>query len=126
MSLYKKGRAFEYRVKKLLEKNDFLVLRSPASKTINDLVAIGKDKTILFIQCKKTSTDKVYVSDNLVEMLKLAEKYDAIPLLVYAFKNTKVFCFDLRNRIKRTFKKNDKHILFENFLENLLGKRGEK
>lgn len=49
--MYKVGRNFEYATKRDLEKYGFIVLRSPASKTPADLVAI-REGLIIFIQCK--------------------------------------------------------------------------
>lgn len=49
--LYKKGRDFEYRVKRHLEKCGYTVIRSYASKTPADLTAI-RDGGVLFVQCK--------------------------------------------------------------------------
>lgn len=48
---YKRGRNFEYRVKKDMEKRGYLVLRSPASKSPVDLYCIKRNE-LVFIQCK--------------------------------------------------------------------------
>jgi len=48
---YKKGRSFEYRVRRYYEKQGYLVIRSAGSKGIADLVAIKGDE-VLLIQCK--------------------------------------------------------------------------
>jgi len=48
---YERGRRFEYRVKRFLEGEGWVVIRSAGSKPI-DLVAF-KDGVILFIECKK-------------------------------------------------------------------------
>jgi len=48
---YHRGRRFEYRVKRFLEGEGWVVIRSAGSKPI-DLVAF-KDGVILFIECKK-------------------------------------------------------------------------
>jgi len=49
--LYKKGRAFEYRVKDFLIKQGYFVLRSPVSAGPMDLVGL-KRGIVLLIQCK--------------------------------------------------------------------------
>jgi hypothetical protein len=54
---YKKGRKKEYKIKKLLEKEGYIVLRSAGSHGFADLVAVRKPKErevreIKFIQCK--------------------------------------------------------------------------
>lgn len=70
---YVSGRAFEYRVKRYLEKKGYYVLRTAGSKSAFDLVAIPMlDKVpflvvpdVLFIQCKhgqsvtKKTKDKI-------------------------------------------------------------------
>lgn len=48
---YKRGRNFEYRVKKDMEKRGYLVIRSPASKSPVDLYCMRKNE-LVFIQCK--------------------------------------------------------------------------
>ena len=48
---YQRGRNFEYRVKKDMEKRGYLVLRSPASKSPVDLYCMKKNE-LVFIQCK--------------------------------------------------------------------------
>ena len=56
---YIKGRAFEYRVKKYLEKAGFYVMRAYASKGVFDLIAVPPssmtltmDREAWMIQCK--------------------------------------------------------------------------
>ncbi|RLI06466.1 hypothetical protein DRO24_04880 [Candidatus Bathyarchaeota archaeon] len=48
---YERGRRFEYRVKRFLEGEGWVVIRAAGSKPI-DLVAL-KDGVVLFIECKK-------------------------------------------------------------------------
>ena len=48
---YRKGRAFEYKVKKILEKAGVYVIRSAGSHSHFDLVAFSEKECILF-QCK--------------------------------------------------------------------------
>lgn len=49
--LYKKGRDFEYRVKRHMEKLGYTVVRSYASKTPADLTAVKNGRAV-FVQCK--------------------------------------------------------------------------
>ena len=50
---YQKGRKKEYLIKKQLEREGFIVLRTAGSHGFADLVAIDKDaRWIRFIQCK--------------------------------------------------------------------------
>jgi Holliday junction resolvase len=50
-SMYRRGRAFEYRIRDDLRKKKYFVLRSPASKSPLDLIAISNG-IVLFVQCK--------------------------------------------------------------------------
>lgn len=50
-SNYKKGRAFEYRIKKKFEKQGYIVLRTSGSHGFADLIAVRKGE-VIFIQCK--------------------------------------------------------------------------
>ncbi len=48
---YRRGRRFEYRVRDVLKERGYFVMRSPASRSPIDLVAIEKG-IVLFVQCK--------------------------------------------------------------------------
>jgi len=48
---YERGRRFEYRVKRLLEGEGWVVIRAAGSKPV-DLVAL-RDGAVLFVECKK-------------------------------------------------------------------------
>lgn len=52
-SMYRIGRAFEYRTRDDLRKRGYWVLRSPASRSALDLIAI-KPGTVLMVQCKRS------------------------------------------------------------------------
>ncbi|MFZ8801637.1 MAG: hypothetical protein ACO2PO_01390 [Candidatus Calescibacterium sp.] len=50
MQCYHKGRRFEYQVKKFLEKQGYIVLRTAGSHGFADLIAVGKDGEVIFYQ----------------------------------------------------------------------------
>ena len=77
MHPYKKGRQFEYKVKKEFEKLGYFVVRSAGSRGIFDLIAIRKYE-VLGIQCKlgKVSEDEVK------KMLDIGRMYNIIPVIV--------------------------------------------
>ena len=75
--MYRRGRDFEYTTKRNLEKHDYIVLRSPASKTPADLVAV-KSGTPYFIQCKLHGAMGVTEWN---EFIDYAEKAGATPIL---------------------------------------------
>lgn len=68
---YNRGRAFEYRVKKHLEKKGYFVVRSAGSKSPFDLVAISRRvryPDIMLIQCKYGTKIGKKERDNLYSM----------------------------------------------------------
>ena len=76
-SLYRLGRAVEYRARDHLRKLGYFVLRSPASKSPIDLVAIRKGQ-ILFIQCKRSG---LLGPDEWNELFRLCASVGAVPIL---------------------------------------------
>ncbi len=77
-SSYKLGRSLEYAAKKLLLAADYYVVRSAQSKGLIDLVALRRDGN-LFVQGKisgNISTSEAF------ELIALADKVDALPILV--------------------------------------------
>ncbi len=92
MTNYQRGYMLEYRVKQILEANDFLVFRSPASKQAADLFAT-KNGDIYLVQCKKTGVkdkNNMYIY-GLEELVSMASKYKAKPLLAYSFYYSPVY-----------------------------------
>lgn len=62
---YKRGRAFEYKTKKLYEALGCLVFRTAGSRSPFDLIALHpKSKMIYLLQCKKTATKKQILEFN--------------------------------------------------------------
>lgn len=76
-SLYRRGRQLEYRVRDSMEKLGFFVLRSPASKSPVDLVAI-KRGLLLLIQCKRAGSLPPQEWNALFE---LAQSIGGLPLM---------------------------------------------
>ncbi len=71
---YIAGRRFEYKIKKLYEKQGYTVLRSSGSHGFADLIAVRQDKfiyrdaimykaRIIFIQCKNRRPTQKEISD---------------------------------------------------------------
>jgi Holliday junction resolvase len=80
---YKKGRRFEYRVKKHFEKLGYYVIRQYASKGAQDLTAIKgfeihgfktKCSEVLLIQCKNLKVERK-LSKNEIQNLKALAKW---------------------------------------------------
>jgi Holliday junction resolvase len=86
---YGKGYSLEWKVKQALEEAGYFVLRSPASKSELDLIVFDRDRK-LFIQCKKTGKDRLYLY-GLKPLMELASRYGAKPLLAYSLYYTPIF-----------------------------------
>ena len=79
MTNYSIGRAFEYRVKKYLEKEGFVVFRSAGSHSPADLVAL-KLGEVWLVQCKAND----YVPQKELDGLKLvARELGVMPVLAH-------------------------------------------
>jgi hypothetical protein len=76
-SWYRYGRAFEYRARDLLRTLGYFVMRSPASKTPIDLIAI-KPKVVLMIQCRRSGN---LPPTEWNELFDLAASCQSVPLL---------------------------------------------
>ena len=76
-SMYRLGRQVEYRARDILRNMGYFVLRSPASKSPIDLVAI-KPGVVLMIQCKRSGSLQPKPWN---ELLALAESCGAVPIL---------------------------------------------
>jgi Holliday junction resolvase len=76
--MYRLGRAVEYRVRDHLRRLGYFVLRSPASKSPLDLVAIAPG-VVLFVQAKRSLA---LSPKDWNELLALAVSVSAVPILV--------------------------------------------
>ncbi|ABR56201.1 Resolvase, Holliday junction-type [Methanococcus aeolicus Nankai-3] len=100
--LYIKGSNFERELKKLFENKGFAVIRSAGSHGV-DIVA-GKKGKIYAFECKATSNEKFYISNNDVDkLINFSELFGAIPYIALKVK--------LPGELQR---KSDKKILFIN------------
>ncbi len=121
MNNYRKGYELERKCKKILEEKGWLSVRSPASKSPLDILAV-KGNHKLLIQCKKTGKEEAYIS-GLRELMKTAEKHGAKPLLVYSLNRTGVFVKEVKtDRVK--LNKTGKHQMLEKYLDSLESKDG--
>jgi len=66
---YQRGRDTEYKVKKELEKEGYVVFRTAGSHGVADIIAINS-KVVRLIQVKRTKSDRMPVI-NINEFLKL-------------------------------------------------------
>jgi Holliday junction resolvase len=76
-SAYRRGRAFEYAVRKRLQKSGYFVVRSSGSRSPVDLVAFALG-AILFVQCKRNGALGVREWNELYE---LSESVEASPII---------------------------------------------
>ena len=73
---YRRGSAFERRVKEMLELEGYYVVRSAGSHGVADLVAV-KPGEVLFVQCK---TSKISAAECDI-LIKTSAQYGAIPVV---------------------------------------------
>ena len=111
--MYKKGYMFEWKVKKLFEKHGFYAKRSPASKPY-DIEVIKDGKIVFLVECKKTSKNVLYVY-GLEELVDVAKKFGALPLLVYGFYRTPPYVKIVMGDKEKVLK-DETHITLEEYL----------
>jgi len=99
---YKIGYYYERKVKQILEKDGYLVWRSPASKSPIDIIAINDKGYIKLIQVKRKryNLNKLYLNrEEFLKIYELAKKFENtnnIDVEIWAF---------LGNKLKRYNKK---------------------
>jgi len=109
---YQKGRAFEYKIKKILENRGFIVFRTAGSHGLFDLICfkktISQNKSsidqstsplnlcLCFYQLKKNISHKVSIRvlEKIINKLDLSEFFDVkdISIRKLAFKNKTFVC----------------------------------
>ena len=100
--LYRKGYYYERKVKQILEKDGYLVWRSPASKSPIDIIAINDKGYVKLIQVKrkKYNLNKLYLNrEEFLKIYELAKKFenvDNVDVEIWAF---------LGNRLEKYNKK---------------------
>jgi len=131
---YIKGRAFEYKIKDFLERNNYLVFRMAGSHSVFDLIAI-KGSEVKFIQAKEVSNknmvnhvikevegefnsigDYIEILDNIIVFAYLYLKVERDKVYVYRFFNNKlreIGYYDL-SLLEKGFSENKNH---KNFLD---------
>jgi Holliday junction resolvase len=94
-SKYGRGRAFEYRVKDMLEREGYFVIRSAGSHSVADLVAIKPSKfmpnapDVALVQCFLRTKAK----DEIVNLLTTCSKLKVIPCVAFNRRGTLVTVF---------------------------------
>lgn len=87
MTGYRKGANFENLVKDILTEDGWLAIRSAGSHSIIDVLAIKVDDKWL-IQCRTTGN---LSGDERQELIALAKKHKATPILAYRSKGSIIF-----------------------------------
>jgi len=84
---YQRGAAFEHRVKADLEREEWLVVRSPASKSPFDLLAVKLDSRLIhvvaLVQCKLGG--KITRAEE-AELTDVCSAFGCCPILAYTLK----------------------------------------
>jgi Holliday junction resolvase len=100
--LYKIGYYYERKVKKMLEKEGYLVWRSPASKSPVDIIAINDKGHVRLIQVKRKgyNVNGLYINKKdflkVYELAKRFENADNVDIEIWVF---------LGNRLEKYNKK---------------------
>ena len=76
---YEKGRRFEYRVKRELERQGYVVFRCAGSKPV-DLIAMKRGGPNLIVECKLNGK---FSRDDLWKLFFLAEDAGAVPMIAW-------------------------------------------
>ncbi|MFZ8801301.1 MAG: hypothetical protein ACO2ON_03970 [Candidatus Nanopusillus sp.] len=100
--LYKKGYYYERKVKKILEKEGYLVWRSPASKSPIDIIAINDKGYVRLIQVKRKEylINGLYINKkDFLKIYELAKRFENIDNV-----NVEIWAF-LGNRLEKYSKK---------------------
>ena len=87
MTQYAKGATFENQVKDILLEDDWMAIRSAGSHSIIDVMA-DKYGEVWFIQCRTAGN---LSGNERVELISLAKKHKAVPILAYKSKEGVVF-----------------------------------
>lgn len=87
MTKYRKGARFELEVRDILQEDDWVAIRSAGSHGIIDILAVKVD-TKWFIQCRTSGNLSPKERE---ELITLAKKHKAIPVLAYRSKEGTVF-----------------------------------
>ncbi|WP_456471612.1 Holliday junction resolvase Hjc [Methanocaldococcus sp.] len=93
--MYKKGHRFELKLKEMLEREGYIVIRSAGSKGI-DLIA-GKNGKLLIFECKSTKKDVLYIDkEDVIKLILYSKAFNAIPYLAVKF-NREILFFNPYN-----------------------------
>jgi len=93
---YKIGYYYEKKVKQILEKDGYLVWRSPASKSPIDIIAINDKGYVKLIQVKRKryNLNKLYLNrEEFLKIYELAKKFenvDNVDVEIWAFLGNKL------------------------------------
>lgn len=85
MTRYYQGRAFEYRVQRMLRDNGYVVFRSAGSHTPVDLIAYGRTNSgvlVLFVQCKASDKPTISKKERCL-LTKWERKFGALAMIAY-------------------------------------------
>ncbi len=100
---YKRGYYYERKVKQILEKDGYLVWRSPASKSPIDIIAINNKGYVKLIQVKRKSynLNKLYLNrEEFLKIYELAKKFenvDNVDVEIWAFLGNKLEKYNKRD-----------------------------
>ena len=100
---YRIGYYYEKKVKKILEKEGYLVWRSPASKSPIDIIAINDKGFVKLIQVKRKryNVNKLYINrDDFLKIYELAKRFenvDNVDVEIWAFLGNRLEKYNKRD-----------------------------
>ncbi len=121
MTNYRKGSAFEFRVRNFFRKLGYTAERKAASSPY-DIIVI-KDGVVKFlIDAKKTSQKNkkfIYIKeDDIKKIIKESDKLNTIPLIIYGFYRSPIFVEPARELIKKDVARVDGRVKLIDYLKN--------
>ncbi|ADG13450.1 Resolvase, Holliday junction-type [Methanocaldococcus infernus ME] len=82
--MYKRGYRFEIKLKEMLEREGYLVIRSAGSKGV-DLIA-GKGSRLMIFECKATKKEMLYIDkEDVFKLLEYSRAFKAVPYIAVKF-----------------------------------------
>ncbi len=84
MNTARKGRRFEYKTRKLLERVGYVCTRSAASKGHWDIIALGSPGTVRLVQVKVNKTASLAERE---ELQMLASKFNQFSVELWTWKD---------------------------------------
>lgn len=122
MTNYRKGIAFEFRVRDLFRKCGYTAERKAASSPY-DIIVMKNGITKFLVDAKKTSQrDKEYLyvtRADLEKIIRESKRFNTRPLIIYGFYRSPIFVAFPEELLKKETGRVEPGLKLKNFLEKL-------